>query len=232
MVFGDTFENVLVLGAGSGTDVAAALRHGAKHVDAVEIDPVIIRLGREHHPDQPYSDPRVTVVNDDARHFLRTTHEEVRPRRLRADRFADDAVELFGRAARELHVHGGVVPRRARSAGAERPARRLQLLPRAVAGRSAGEHRRRRVRAGAARARARGARVSGRDDGRPAAGDADVDPPIPDRVTAFGQSHEPSPARDAHPRRRASSRRPTTGRSCTCATATSRATTSRRWRSS
>ena len=37
MVFGNTFENVLVLGAGSGTDVAAALKHGAKHVDAVEI---------------------------------------------------------------------------------------------------------------------------------------------------------------------------------------------------
>ena len=73
MAFGDTFENVLVLGAGSGTDVAAALRHGAKHVDAVEIDPVIVRLGRQHHPDQPYSDPRVTVINDDARHFLRTT---------------------------------------------------------------------------------------------------------------------------------------------------------------
>ena len=45
-VFGDTFENVLILGAGSGTDVAAALRHGAKHVDAVEIDPAILRLGR------------------------------------------------------------------------------------------------------------------------------------------------------------------------------------------
>src|SRR6185295_9893724 len=40
---------------------------------AVEIDPAIIRLGREHHPDHPYSDPRVTVINDDARHFLRTT---------------------------------------------------------------------------------------------------------------------------------------------------------------
>jgi SAM-dependent methyltransferase len=73
MAFGDTFENVLVLGAGSGTDVAAALRHGAKHVDAVEIDPVIVRLGRQYHPDKPYSDPRVTVINDDARHFLRTT---------------------------------------------------------------------------------------------------------------------------------------------------------------
>jgi len=75
-VFGDTFDNVLILGAGSGTDVAAALRHGAKHVDAVEIDPRIIKIGRQRHPDRPYSDPRVTVVNDDARHFLRTTRNK------------------------------------------------------------------------------------------------------------------------------------------------------------
>ena len=74
-VFGDTFQDVLILGAGSGTDVAAALRHGVRHVDAVEIDPAIIRLGRAHHPDYPYSDPRVTVINDDARHFLRTTRK-------------------------------------------------------------------------------------------------------------------------------------------------------------
>ncbi len=75
MAFGDTFDDILILGAGSGTDVAAALRHGAKHVDAVEIDPAIIRLGRARHPDRPYSDPRVTVINDDARHFLRTTRK-------------------------------------------------------------------------------------------------------------------------------------------------------------
>jgi SAM-dependent methyltransferase len=68
------FDRVLVLGAGSGTDVAAALRHGAKHVDAVEIDPTIQRLGRSFHPDRPFSDPRVTLINDDARHFLRTTN--------------------------------------------------------------------------------------------------------------------------------------------------------------
>jgi len=72
-VFGDSLDEVLILGAGSGTDVAAALRHGAKHVTAVDIDPVILRLGAERHPDRPYSDPRVTVVCDDARHFLRTT---------------------------------------------------------------------------------------------------------------------------------------------------------------
>jgi hypothetical protein len=74
-VFGDTFDDVLVLGAGTGTDVAAALRHGAKHVDAVEIDPVIIRLA-ERHPDDPYSDSRVRIVNDDARHFLATTSRQ------------------------------------------------------------------------------------------------------------------------------------------------------------
>jgi len=73
MAFGDAFGDVLILGAGSGTDVAAALKHGARSVDAVEIDPAIIRLGRERHPDRPYSDPRVTVHNDDARHFLRTS---------------------------------------------------------------------------------------------------------------------------------------------------------------
>ena len=72
-VFGDTFANVLILGAGTGTDVAAALRHGARHVDAVEIDPVILALGAAHHPDRPYSDPRVTAICDDARHFLRTS---------------------------------------------------------------------------------------------------------------------------------------------------------------
>jgi spermidine synthase len=75
-VFGDSFDDVLILGAGTGTDVAAALRHGAKHVDAVEIDPVILRLGAERHPDRPYSDPRVRAINDDARHFLATTEKK------------------------------------------------------------------------------------------------------------------------------------------------------------
>jgi hypothetical protein len=75
-VFGDSFKNVLILGAGSGTDVAAALMHGAEHVDAVEIDPTILRLGKQLHPDHPFDDPRVTVINDDARHYLRTTKKK------------------------------------------------------------------------------------------------------------------------------------------------------------
>jgi hypothetical protein len=75
-VFGDSFDDVLILGAGTGTDVSAALRHGAKRVDAVEIDPVILRIGTQRHPDRPYADPRVRTINDDARHFLATTDKK------------------------------------------------------------------------------------------------------------------------------------------------------------
>ena len=64
------YGRVLVLGAGSGNDVAAALANGATHVDAVEIDPVLADLGRRHHPAQPYADPRVTLTIDDGRAFM------------------------------------------------------------------------------------------------------------------------------------------------------------------
>ncbi len=70
---GAPFENVLIIGAGSGNDVSRALAWGAKQVDAVEIDPVILRLGRTYHLDGPYADPRVTAVVDDGRNFLRST---------------------------------------------------------------------------------------------------------------------------------------------------------------
>jgi spermidine synthase len=67
-------ERVAIVGAGSGNDVAAALRMGASHVDAIEIDPAIVHLGRKYHPEHPYDDPRVTVTVNDARNFFRTTH--------------------------------------------------------------------------------------------------------------------------------------------------------------
>lgn len=66
---------VLILGAGGGNDVSAALRAGAQRIVAVEIDPEIHRLGRSLHPDAPYDDPRVRVIIDDARHYVETTRE-------------------------------------------------------------------------------------------------------------------------------------------------------------
>jgi SAM-dependent methyltransferase len=70
---GGSWGNVLVVGAGSGTDVAIALRKGAEHVDAVEIDPGLLAIGRAQHPDRPYDDPRVDVHVDDGRAFLSRT---------------------------------------------------------------------------------------------------------------------------------------------------------------
>ena len=81
---GKPFEDVLIIGAGSGNDVAAALAMGAGHVDAVEIDPVINELGRLHHPNRPYSDPRVSIHLDDGRGFIRKTPSRYDLDQLRA----------------------------------------------------------------------------------------------------------------------------------------------------
>src|SRR5689334_18914400 len=73
---GKSFEDMLVIGAGSGNDIAHALKFGTQHIDAVEIDPVIQDIGRRYHPDHPYSDPRIVPHLDDGRHFLRTTDQK------------------------------------------------------------------------------------------------------------------------------------------------------------
>ena len=69
--FAKNSNRVLVVGAGAGNDIAAALRHGASQVDAVEIDPLISTLGTRLHPERPYSSPKVHLINNDARNFMR-----------------------------------------------------------------------------------------------------------------------------------------------------------------
>ena len=73
---GASFENALILGAGTGSDVATALANGVQRITAVEIDPLIQQLGAQLHPDRPYADPRVQMANADGRVFLRNTTEK------------------------------------------------------------------------------------------------------------------------------------------------------------
>jgi SAM-dependent methyltransferase len=195
MVFGDTFENLLILGAGSGTDVAAALQHGAKHVDAVEIDPVIIDLGRRYHPDHPYADPRVTIVNDDARHFLRTSSKKYdlvvfalidsltlqssfSGVRLESYMFTE---ESFRDVRDHLTPDGLLV--------VYNYFRERWLVDRLANIAAAAFGQEPRVHVHEARAYL-GVLMAG-----PRLARLTEDPEIPDRVTAFGQSHAPSPAR-------------------------------------
>jgi hypothetical protein len=63
-------DRILVVGSGGGLDVEAALQSGARHVDAVEIDPAIIAISRRFNAGAPYSDPRVSVHVDDARSYF------------------------------------------------------------------------------------------------------------------------------------------------------------------
>jgi len=68
--------DVAVVGAGTGNDVAAALRSGAGRVDAIEIDPAILLVGKWDHPEKPYNDSRTHAVVNDARSFFRTADRE------------------------------------------------------------------------------------------------------------------------------------------------------------
>jgi spermidine synthase len=69
-------SKVLIVGAGMGNDVAAAIRGEIAHVDAVEIDPAIAKLGRQYHPEKPYDDPRVDLIVDDARSYFNNNQEK------------------------------------------------------------------------------------------------------------------------------------------------------------
>jgi spermidine synthase len=69
-------QSVLMVGTGTGNDVAGGLRNGAQKITAVEIDPAIIEMGKNYHPESPYSSPQVEIINDDARSFFATTIEK------------------------------------------------------------------------------------------------------------------------------------------------------------
>ena len=66
-------DRVLVLGAGGGTAVLQGLQLGAKHIDAVELNPQVINLVMEKYGTYAgdiYHDGRVQVINAEVRGFL------------------------------------------------------------------------------------------------------------------------------------------------------------------
>jgi len=64
-------KRVLMLGAGGGTDTEIAVLNGADQVDAVEIDPVLVKLSERFNASGVYENPKVHVHVEDARAFLR-----------------------------------------------------------------------------------------------------------------------------------------------------------------
>jgi tRNA1(Val) A37 N6-methylase TrmN6 len=64
------YDDILIIGAGSGQDASVALQNNVKNIDAVDIEPRLVEIGKEFHPLKPYSDPRVKITIADGRNFI------------------------------------------------------------------------------------------------------------------------------------------------------------------
>jgi SAM-dependent methyltransferase len=67
------YESALVIGCGAGNDTAYALRHGVEEIDAVDINPWVIEVGKRYHLEKPFASPRVTTYVADGRAFIRNS---------------------------------------------------------------------------------------------------------------------------------------------------------------
>jgi len=91
---------VLVLGAGAGADVLQALYHGARAIDAVELDPQIVDLVQRQFADfsgAPYSAPGVRAHIGEARGFV-AAHDD------RYDLIQVALLDAFGASSAGLHA--------------------------------------------------------------------------------------------------------------------------------
>ena len=79
-IFAGNFENILTIGLGTGE--SASLTHeiqGMKTSKVIELSPSMIEFSRKHFPENSFhvwSDPRIKVVNRDAREYLLHTKEK------------------------------------------------------------------------------------------------------------------------------------------------------------
>jgi hypothetical protein len=72
-------KTALIIGPGGGTDVISALRHGVPRVVGVEVNPIIVndvvKGAYADYTGQLYRDPRVDVVVDEGRSYIRRSAE-------------------------------------------------------------------------------------------------------------------------------------------------------------
>lgn len=107
--FPEGAERVLIIGPGGGRDVLHALAAGARRVTGVEINPIIaetIMRGRfAKESGRLYFDPRVRIVVDDGRSFVRRSDErfDVLQASL-VDTFAATAAGAFALSENSLYT--------------------------------------------------------------------------------------------------------------------------------
>ena len=103
---------VLVLGAGAGADVLQAHYHGARQIDAVELNPQVVELVRHRFAEYAggvyggVDRHRRRVHVAEARGFVAASDAALRPDPGGAARFLQRVVGRPVRAGRELSLHG------------------------------------------------------------------------------------------------------------------------------
>ena len=71
-------SSILILGAGTGSDILQANFHAVKHIDAVELNPQVIDLVKEKYADfagRIYASANLNLYTDEARGFVATTRK-------------------------------------------------------------------------------------------------------------------------------------------------------------
>jgi hypothetical protein len=71
-------SSILILGAGTGSDILQAHYHAIKHIDAVELNPQVIDLVKKKYADfagHIYSSAQVNLHSGEARGYVETTRE-------------------------------------------------------------------------------------------------------------------------------------------------------------
>lgn len=75
MLYRPAAKRALVIGLASGVTVGSLLKHPVEQIDVVEIESKVVQASKEFDTfsGAPLKDPRVNVVVEDGRHYLRTT---------------------------------------------------------------------------------------------------------------------------------------------------------------
>lgn len=111
-------RRVLLIGGGLGGSLREVLKHPIEHCDYVELDPMLLALGRRHLPPQALTsldDRRVTIHHVDGRYFVKNARGEYDvvlldlpgPRSAQLNRFY--SLEFFEEVRRALREDGVLV---------------------------------------------------------------------------------------------------------------------------
>jgi len=105
-------SNILILGAGTGSDILQAMYYSIKHIDAVELNPQVIGLVKDKYADfagQIHSSTNINLHIGEARSYVATTNETYDLINISLlDSFGSSAAGLYSMAENYLYTEQAI----------------------------------------------------------------------------------------------------------------------------